>query len=136
MRRELMLDARNLLDPEEGEVYWTRERIIKAIRRWVRVHGYTPIADEWNGGLGAAFDYEPGERPSRGTILDRFGTWNAAIEAAGYEPRPRSTKRPQSRCKNGHRWTVKNTYRYKDGRRACRACIRDRTRKRRAAARA
>lgn len=59
---------------------WTRERIVAAIQAWAEKNGRPPAADEWRvTGLW--------EHPSQGTVLAKFGTWNAAVTAAGFAPR-------------------------------------------------
>lgn len=58
---------------------WTQEAIIGAIHQFNEEHGRPPLALEW---VKRSPMY-----PSPGTVLARFGSWAAAIEAAGY-PRP------------------------------------------------
>lgn len=57
----------------------TREDYIAAAQRWVAEHGRIPKRDEW---AQARDGY-----PSNGGVDYRFGSWNAFIAAAGYEPR-------------------------------------------------
>lgn len=62
---------------------WTRDAIVLAIQEW---------ADE-NGGIPPAANdfYRAGatdRNPSVVTVQKQFGTWNAAIRAAGFEPHP------------------------------------------------
>ncbi len=57
---------------------WSREKIIEAIQRWGAEHDDSPRTTDFNG----APDY-----PSLTTVIKYFGTWNNAIEAAGFEPR-------------------------------------------------
>lgn len=66
---------------------WTREEIVDAIQRWGRTHnGEPPRAMDFNG----ADDY-----PSRTAVIRTFGTWNAAIDEAGFFPRePNGAHRP------------------------------------------
>ncbi len=59
--------------------YWTRERILDAIQAWAVEYGEPPRAQEWQRGTP---DY-----PARTTVCAMFGTWNAAIRAAGYPAR-------------------------------------------------
>jgi hypothetical protein len=57
-------------------IYWTTERIIEAIQAWAREHGKPPAAKDWLAtGVG---------HPSNATVRDRFGSWNAGLEAAGF----------------------------------------------------
>jgi hypothetical protein len=74
------------------EPWWTRDRIITAIRRWHKLTGEAPSQTDWE-------PSHPGHRPSRAleqdhwpcvhTVQRVFGTWVAAVEAAGLEPRGR-----------------------------------------------
>jgi hypothetical protein len=63
----------------EDGVRWTRELIVYAIDLWARRHLRAPTAEQWSR-AGA-------DHPSRQTVQRVFGTWNAAIAAAGYVPR-------------------------------------------------
>lgn len=66
--------------------YWPRERIIEAIRAWAAEHGSPPTVSLWR---------TAGEtRPAVATVVYHFGSWNAAIRAAGLEPR---SGRPRKR---------------------------------------
>ena len=94
--------------PVENRV-WTESRIIDAIRAWHAMFGEPPSAYMWD----CAPDAQPspsndrarpwGElHPERGeyvtrarvdgtipyatSVMDRFGSWNAAILAAGFQP--------------------------------------------------
>ena len=57
---------------------WPIESIIEAIQRWGAEHGEPPRIRD--------FHIQSGY-PSFSTVIKRFGTWNQAIEAAGFEPR-------------------------------------------------
>jgi hypothetical protein len=60
---------------------WTRETIVYAITLWYRKHSRTPLTREWD---------QAGENhPSRQTVSRVFGSWNEAMHAAGFTPRPR-----------------------------------------------
>jgi hypothetical protein len=65
--------------------HWTQERIIDAIKRFAAEHGRPPVAPEWlygsHGKNGDGYPYAT-------TVLNEFGSWANAIEAAGF-PRPR-----------------------------------------------
>lgn len=66
---------------------WTRETIVYAINLWHRKHSRTPFTSEWD---------QAGENhPSRQTVARVFGSWNAAMEEAGFTPRPRG-RQPRS----------------------------------------
>jgi transposase-like protein len=84
--------------------YWTRERIIEAIRRWERLYGEPPSLVDWHPGRARAIGDEEravrweqaradGKRsfPHHTTVFSRFGAggWNRAIREAGFEPRVR-----------------------------------------------
>ena len=60
---------------------WTHETIVYAINLWHRKHDRPPLTSDWE---------QAGENhPSRQTVARVFGSWNAAIAAAGFRPRPR-----------------------------------------------
>lgn len=75
------------------EAPWKPERIIEAIREWVARYGEPPSASEWNTAVGDPVRFGSGEYPTTTTVLYRFGSWNVAIEAAGFEPRERYSNR-------------------------------------------
>ena len=58
---------------------WTDDLIIAAIRKWAADHGQPPTVNGWF--------YAGDDRPGRVTVINRFGSWNAAIAAAGFQPR-------------------------------------------------
>lgn len=57
---------------EEGEA-------LRALRAYVEENAATPTVREWE---------KLGRRPSAGGLIKRFGSWNAALNAAGIPPRP------------------------------------------------
>ena len=59
--------------------YWTRARVVRALRLWVLEHGTLPTQTEWRA--------SSPEYPNWGTVRDRFGSWNEGIRAAGFKPR-------------------------------------------------
>jgi hypothetical protein len=66
---------------------WTHETIVYAITLWHRKHSRTPLTSEWD---------QAGENhPSRQTVARVFGSWNAAMIAAGFTARPRG-RQPRS----------------------------------------
>jgi len=77
---------------------WTQERIIEKIQEWVDLYGETPTSYDWEPGkakhAGSANAvairqrFEDGEWPHVVTVQRRFGSWNAGIERAGFDPLP------------------------------------------------
>jgi len=72
---------------------WTHEAIVAAIQRYAMVSGKQPTATCWNtaaSGFNAerARLFREGDYPVTNTVRNIFGSWNAAIEAAGFEPVP------------------------------------------------
>jgi DNA-binding CsgD family transcriptional regulator len=68
----------------EHYAVWTREAIILAIQEWADDHGgIPPSATEWEcaHALGQPV-------PVSAHVIGRFGSWNTAIKATGYEPHP------------------------------------------------
>jgi hypothetical protein len=70
------------------------ERVLDGIRRWVDLYGEPPSAADWDpyharrlGDEARAARYEEGDWPHMGTAFNAFGSWNAAIEAAGFKAR-------------------------------------------------
>lgn len=59
---------------------WTKETIIAAMKAWVEEYGDQPRSTQWQRST-------PGVHPGTSTVLYVFGSWNAAIEAAGLTPR-------------------------------------------------
>ena len=71
---------------------WTHETIVYAINLWHRKHDRPPLTSDWE---------QAGENhPSRQTVARVFGSWNAAIAAAGFRPRPRG-RQPKSLLADG-----------------------------------
>jgi hypothetical protein len=62
---------------------WTRDEVIAAIFNWRYDTGDLPRSHEWA--------VQTCWRPSEKQVRRLFGSWNAAIEAAGYTPRRRFT---------------------------------------------
>jgi excisionase family DNA binding protein len=77
---------------------WTEALILAAIRRWADLWGEAPTAAEWRGHPPAATAYRcegPRWWPTPFPVQARFGSWSAAIEAAGVPPRGRAPRRPR-----------------------------------------
>jgi hypothetical protein len=68
------------IQQERSRNTWTPERIIAAIHAWHRSRGRPPGAHEWAARTAACW-------PAPQTVARHFGSWNAAIVAAGYESR-------------------------------------------------
>jgi hypothetical protein len=66
---------KKVFDPQE----WTRERIILTIQKFVEENGRLPKFGDWK--------HRGEDNPSRQAVIWRFGRWNTAIEAAGFQPR-------------------------------------------------
>ena len=62
---------------------WPAYLIVAAFQAWARKHGEPPTSRDW-AGSGTP------EHPAHTTVYDVFGTWGAAMIAAGFEPRERS----------------------------------------------
>jgi hypothetical protein len=78
---------------------WNRQTIVYAIDLWHRRHLRTPTVAEWEA-AGA-------NHPCRQTVQRVFGSWNAAIQAAGFRPRQRGRTRDpwqRRRCAETGRW--------------------------------
>lgn len=59
---------------------WTDEELLEAIQQWAREHtGEPPSCSDW---APAPKDY-----PSYRLVANRFGSWNRAIDLAGFFPR-------------------------------------------------
>jgi DNA invertase Pin-like site-specific DNA recombinase len=63
-----------------GKDPWHPGEIIHALNAWAAEHGRAPHTRDWSRA-------NP-EHPSYTTVIDRFGRWNAALEAAGLTPAP------------------------------------------------
>jgi hypothetical protein len=82
---------------------WSSEEIKQKIQEWVSLYGEIPAATDWHPGdcrRSAAISlaraqrwndrarrFSEGEYPWPMTVQKMFGSWNAAIKAAGFEPR-------------------------------------------------
>lgn len=56
---------------------YAREDMLAALRAYAEENGEPPTFDAWLG-----------RRPGRTSLRDRFGSWNAALAAAGLRARP------------------------------------------------
>jgi hypothetical protein len=76
---------------------WTREEIVAALRAWTADTGAPPKASEWDYGERAAPEWlrDPERWPSVQLVRSRFGSWEAALRAAGYRARWRRYTRDE-----------------------------------------
>jgi Homing endonuclease associated repeat len=106
-------------------MFWTRERIVASLRWWADQQDRAPTYNAWRRAD------RHGRRPTSARVQQVLGSWSAALEAAGFEPRPQHGQADGKRCRNGHDLTVE-AYVSPGGKRYCRACIRERERRQRA----
>lgn len=122
-----------------AKTLWSRPRIIAAIQDWAAIHGEPPAVCDWNPHhariLGdeeraQRYEREADRWPGFTSVFRRFGSWTAALEAAGFEGRSahggdgnQLRRRHRTHCHRGHEWTPENTYKIGD-RRWCRTCVR------------
>lgn len=75
---------------------WTREAIIAAIQAWAREYGDHPAIPDWSPRNARDLNDEARaqrylerteEWPGVTTVIREFGSWNAGMAAAGFEPR-------------------------------------------------
>jgi hypothetical protein len=64
----------------------SRETVIAAIQTWTQETGAPPLADEWMLGQGK-WDAEYPRWPALSQVQEAFGSWNAAMSAAGFGER-------------------------------------------------
>jgi hypothetical protein len=72
---------------------FSREEIVAKVRSWTAHHGTPPTTRDWEPSRARAAKqdwrarrFESGDWPSAPMVRRQFGTFNAAIEAAGFEP--------------------------------------------------
>jgi Homing endonuclease associated repeat len=74
-----------------GRVF-TEPEIIAAIRRWAKLEGRAPAIVDWrpaDQGGHPRWERDCPRFPPRSHVTRRFGSWNAALQAAGFDrPRP------------------------------------------------
>lgn len=89
---------------QHDERYWTRERIIDSIHRWIAAYGFQPTAGDWNVGLckrasdaearlARFYSEEHGPFPHVFTIYGEIGSFSDALRAAGLTPRGHGQRR-------------------------------------------
>lgn len=131
VRRALFSDRQGT--PDEPQ-YWTRERVVSSIQRWAAQRGgRPPTKSQWWRPMKVESPLRRArERPSVYAVVSAFGTWSAAIKAAGFQPRGRGAwpGAIQSKCKRGHtlHGPKADVYVRPDGYLDCRICGRQRQR--------
>lgn len=94
---------------QHEERFWTRDAIVDCIQAFAEMYGRPPTAPDWNPSFAAARGdteraarfREDGAWPFVSVVVREFGSWAAAIEAAGF-PRPlvgRYERTPETRAK-------------------------------------
>jgi transcriptional regulator with XRE-family HTH domain len=84
----------------EASRIWTRERLIESIQWWARIYGDAPAMPDFYPSMcrrmGDEHRARRAERHIREgyipwfmSVVQVFGSWNAAIESAGFQPRAR-----------------------------------------------
>lgn len=75
---------------------WTHDAIVARIREWNDTYGEPPASPDWmpararinnDEERARRFERADGYWPCGETVHHRFGSWNAALKAAGFEPR-------------------------------------------------
>jgi hypothetical protein len=75
---------------------WSKETIVAAIREWAAQHdGAPPKARDWHQSEHVHPDYRLGRQPAMATVRGYFPRFNAAVEAAGFEPYRRHGGQPR-----------------------------------------
>lgn len=104
------------------------------MRAWFLTYGEPPRVSDWNTSRAnpeqsARFRrlYSRGHVPRASLVYARFGSWNAAIAAAGYRPRPPGGREDdrryrRERCIHGHKMDDANVLIDYRGKRRCRTC--------------
>lgn len=88
------------LDLQVASKVWTAEAIVSAVQAWAELHGQPPRVTDWQHPSG------DGGHPAATTVYNipsaPFPTWNAAIMAAGFNPRDvgRYKRTPESLAKH------------------------------------
>lgn len=110
--------ARPVQSAREGG--WPPAAILDAIVQWAETYGEPPKLSDWNpwiarqcGDIEAAerFERERGAWPNSSTVVARFGSWNAGLQAASQRTTQcglkRTTPRPRRAAERAHTsaWT-------------------------------
>jgi hypothetical protein len=70
---------------------WTRDEIVTAIQTWAFFFGSPPRYRDWTPSQHTAAETDrwfEGPWPTARQVTGAFTTWNDALRAAGFEPRP------------------------------------------------
>lgn len=82
--------ALQALGVERPRTEWSKSECLDKLEEWRTERGsQPPTAKEWRTPSG-------GDRPPVKTLIRHFGSWNEAMLAAGFVPRPRSGGRTRS----------------------------------------
>lgn len=71
-----------------SESPWTEESLIAALQAWEAIYGEPPKSANWQASK-ADERYRKHAWPTSSVVIQTFGSWNIALEAAGLEARPR-----------------------------------------------
>jgi hypothetical protein len=81
---------------DEAKV-WTREAIVLAMQEWAAEYGEPPAGPDWNPyharyilhdeKRAVRSETSPVSWPRHSTVYREFSSWNAALKAAGFQPR-------------------------------------------------
>lgn len=98
---------------------WTRAAIVHAIQEWEKRYGEPPAQSDWNPwhARHRLHDEERAQRgeranatgacPTHMTVHNIFGSWGAALQAAGFESRePHGSNKNAKRRRSRHQATV------------------------------
>jgi len=115
---------------DRGGYTWSKSNILSALRKLARGHGGSARKEtlERLASAGKGANWRQSKRPrypSSKAVRDAFGSWSAALEAAGLPVFAGGSVR-RDKCRRGHRdWAVTVNQRY------CRTCLRASARRRR-----
>lgn len=91
------------------KITWTPRTCLAAVSAWVAEYGKPPTADGWR--------LATPHTPSSTTVLRVFGSWNAMIMQAGFEPRHRGQwKKGQRMFSREQILSAIYLFRYENGR--------------------
>jgi hypothetical protein len=95
--------ARSKPNREPRSLSYSRDDIVVAIRRWAELYGEPPTMMDWEpararrlGPGWRAERFECDRWPSSRVVRRQFSSFNMAVEAAGYRPRPAPSRQRQN----------------------------------------